>query len=184
MPVSSAGRERLVREKAKAEEDHEERHGRLGDRGDAGVDVLLAPGDEPERDRRSRSTPSTAHWRHERRSSATARRFAHRRDEIRRAATTAAIAARAHMSGAGSRPPSTATLMKRYDAPQRAARSERAAASSDSRLAHGRPRDAQRSRRDGRAREDERQAGERRGASPARPAGPRRSRARRQGRGR
>ena len=50
-PGQPAGRERLVREEAEAEEDHEERHRRLGDRRDARVHVLLAPGDEPEGDR-------------------------------------------------------------------------------------------------------------------------------------
>ena len=33
------------------EQRDEDRHGRVRDRGDAGVDVLLAPGDEPERQR-------------------------------------------------------------------------------------------------------------------------------------
>ena len=43
------------------------------------------------------------------------------RHERSRAARSPRCVARAHISGAGSSPPSTATLMKRYDAPQTAA---------------------------------------------------------------
>ena len=39
------------------------------------------------------------------------------KDEEWRQTSVAPIAARAHISGAGSKPPSTATLMKRYEAP-------------------------------------------------------------------
>ena len=112
-----AARERLVREEAEPEEDREERHRRLRDRRDPRVDVLLAPGDEPERDARSRPRRCTTHWRHDARSSAIVRRTPQRPQDVREE-HVAAIAARAHISGAGSSPPSTATLMKRYDAPQ------------------------------------------------------------------
>jgi hypothetical protein len=45
-------RQPLVREEAEHEERVEDRDGRLHDRREPGVDVLLAPGDQPERQRR------------------------------------------------------------------------------------------------------------------------------------
>ena len=67
------------------------------------------------------TTPRTAHCRHAARSSESARRppsvaarYAKRRPP--------ASSVRPHMSADGDRPPSTATLMKRYDEPQSDAR--------------------------------------------------------------
>ena len=108
-------------EEAEAEEDGEERHRRLRDRRDAGVDVLLAPGDEPERQRRCDdaehhpAAPRGAQLRD-------GAPGAHRPGEEARTARAPRLQRRAPISGDGSRPPSTATLMKRYDAPQTAAR--------------------------------------------------------------
>ena len=66
--------------------------------------------------------PIASHWRHEERSSPSARVQPNDRRTYANS-TTAAMAARAHIIGAGSIPPSTATLMKRYEAPQTDARS-------------------------------------------------------------
>jgi hypothetical protein len=44
--------EPLVRQELQCDQRVEDRHRRLDDGGEAGVDVLLAPGDQPERDRR------------------------------------------------------------------------------------------------------------------------------------
>ena len=44
-------RQALVRQEAEHEQRVEDRHRRLHDGGEAGVDVLLAPGDQPERER-------------------------------------------------------------------------------------------------------------------------------------
>ena len=70
---------------------------------------------------RQRLQRSTTHRCHEARSSDTARGAPIVRVRNARS-TSAAIAARAPISAEGSSPPSTATLMKRYDAPQSAAR--------------------------------------------------------------
>ncbi len=66
--------------------------------------------------------PITSHWRHEARSSRSARVQPNDRTTYA-SSTAAAMPARAHIIGAGSIPPSTATLMKRYEAPQTDARS-------------------------------------------------------------
>ena len=50
-PSQRAARDPLVGQEVEAEQEGEERHGRLRDPGDARVDVLLAPADQPERDR-------------------------------------------------------------------------------------------------------------------------------------
>ena len=69
------------------------------------------------------TTPITTQRRHEAR--APGRRGCPILAARRPNSTTAAIEALAHIRGAGSRPPSTATLMKRYEAPHTAARDRR-----------------------------------------------------------
>ena len=114
------GADALVREELEPDQQREDRDRRLGDAGCARVDVLLAPGDEPERGRgveepeHDRLAPGLAE---PRRPPCpvpiVAMRYASR--------TTPAISVRAAISAPGEKPPSTPTLMKRYDAPQREA---------------------------------------------------------------
>ena len=110
----SCGRKRSTMQRV------EDRHGGLDDRGEAGVDVLLAPGDQPERQRcveRAEDeavAPGAAQLARPRGCGRAARRRSRR-------GRLAATSVRNAIIGAGAIS-STATLMKRYDAPQTAAR--------------------------------------------------------------
>ena len=85
--------------------------------------MLLAPGDEPERGggieepERDRLPPGSPRRAIAVRVPIVAMRYAN--------STPPAIAVRASISAPGEKPPSTPTLMKRYDAPQREARISR-----------------------------------------------------------
>ena len=106
----------LARVEPEREQDDEDRHGRVGDRRDAGVDVLLAPRDQDERERRVQEpdarTPSSPC----RAPRPTASRTPERADEHGRRAPRVARTRRKNIIAVGSTS-STATLMKRYDAP-------------------------------------------------------------------
>ena len=134
-PMRSCGQE------LEPDQQREDRHRRLGDPGRRPSRCAARPRRRARTGAAALRNPSTIASRQASRSRATARARADRRHRGSASRTTPAISVRAAISAPGEKPPSTPTLMKRYDAPQSGGERRGSAASTCwSRLEASRPR--------------------------------------------